>query len=272
MKGSKLFCVVFLAVSLKMANALPLDNPEQSDVEPGQVPVNTTEASSVLEPNLNLNLNRPEVPTDEGNITRRPETSENKPKEEEEEIDGSDKATHESPNDDGGDNKGTPPETKDSSDTPTNTTSEADPGSDQDDGVTNVTSDLVTSVSPIPTSGEEEVTSSSTTLNPADSPANDEPSNDGEAQPDPKPENEETVADEKDQEAQPSVAPGPDHERHFDGWSFFGGILLTVSMLLIGFVLTKYYRVKQGEGRIYNRVGSLTSRESISMHNLMPRN
>ena len=187
--------------------------------------------------------------------------------------------------------------------------------------MTNVTSDLVTSVSPIPTSGEEEVTSSSTTLNPADSPANDEPSNDGEAQPDPKPENEETVADEKgkifpiflpafliaqfsgilsnrnsetlhfgakslsckqedqifirvlylalvqlsfpgstftppfisDQEAQPSVAPGPDHERHFDGWSFFGGILLTVSMLLIGFVLTKYYRVKQGEGRIYNR-------------------
>ena len=93
--------------------------------------MNTTEASSVLEPNLNLNLNRPEVPTDEGNITRRPETSENKPKEEEEEIDGSDKATHESPNDDGGDNKGTPPETKDSSDTPTNTTSEADPGSDQ---------------------------------------------------------------------------------------------------------------------------------------------
>ena len=68
---------------------------------------------------------------DEGNITTsRPETSENKPKEEEE-IDGSDKATHESPNDDGGDNKGTPPETKDSSDTPTNTTSEADPGSDQ---------------------------------------------------------------------------------------------------------------------------------------------
>ena len=63
--------------------------------------------------------------------------------------------------------------------------------------MTNVTSDLVTSVSPIPTSGEEEVTSSSTTLNPADSPANDEPSNDGEAQPDPKPENEDTVADEK---------------------------------------------------------------------------
>ena len=63
---------------------------------------------------------------DEGNITTsRPETSENKPKEEEEEIDGSDKATHESPGDDGGDNKGTPPETKDSSDIPTNTTSEA---------------------------------------------------------------------------------------------------------------------------------------------------
>ena len=187
--------------------------------------------------------------------------------------------------------------------------------------MTNVTSDLVvTSVGPIPTSGEEEVTSSSTTPNPTDSPANDEPSNDGEAQPDPKPENEDTVADEKgktfpiyllafliaqfsgilsnrnsetlhfdakslhynqedqitrvaclalvqssfpgstftppfisDQEAKPSVAPGPDHERHFDGWSFFGGILLTVSMLLIGFVLTKYYRVKQGEGRIYNR-------------------
>merc|ERR1719357_481040 len=174
---------------------MPLDNPEQSDVEPGQVNGTTTEASSVFEPNLNLDLNRPEVPTDEGNITRRPETSENKPKEEEEEIDGSDKATHESPDDDGGDNKGTPPETKDSSDIPSNPTSEAVPGSDQDDGVTNVTSDLVTSVSPIPTSGEEEVTSSSTTLNPADSPANDEPSNDGEAQPDPKPESEETVAD-----------------------------------------------------------------------------
>jgi len=259
MKGSKLFCVVFLAVSLKMANPMPLDNPEQSDVEPDQR-TSIADLPDVL----------PDVSADEGNITTsRPETSENKPKEEEE-IDGSDKATHESPGDDGGDNKGTPPETKDSSDIPTNTTSEA---SDQDDGVTNVTSDLVvTSVGPIPTSGEEEVTSSSTTPNPTDSPANDEPSNDGEAQPDPKPENEDTVADEKDQEAQPSVAPGPDHERHFDGWSFFGGILLTVSMLLIGFVLTKYYRVKQGEGRIYNRVGSSTSRESISMHNLMPRN
>ena len=65
--------------------------------------------------------------------------------------------------------------------------------------MTNLTSDILeTSVGPIPVSGEEEVTSS--TLKPTDPPASEDPSKDGEAQPDPKPEIEDakhTVVDEQ---------------------------------------------------------------------------
>jgi hypothetical protein len=42
----------------------------------------------------------------------------------------------------------------------------------------------------------------------------------------------------------------------FDGWSFFGGILLTVGISTIGFVSYKYYKVRstgQGTGANYNR-------------------
>merc|ERR1712066_513902 len=42
----------------------------------------------------------------------------------------------------------------------------------------------------------------------------------------------------------------------FDGWSFFGGILLTVGISAIGFISFKYYKVRsgqQGGGANYNR-------------------
>jgi len=40
-----------------------------------------------------------------------------------------------------------------------------------------------------------------------------------------------------------SVAPGPQtHARHFDGWSFFGGILLCVGIMSVAFVASKYYK------------------------------
>ena len=81
----------------------------------------TTESSSV----------QPDLPADEGNTTRRPETSENKPKEEEGDDDKTDEATPGSPDEDGGDNKETPSETEESSDIPTKTTSDANPDSDQ---------------------------------------------------------------------------------------------------------------------------------------------
>ena len=41
----------------------------------------------------------------------------------------------------------------------------------------------------------------------------------------------------------------------FDGWSFFGGILLTVGVSAIGFISFKYYKVRSGGqgGANYNR-------------------
>ena len=43
--------------------------------------------------------------------------------------------------------------------------------------------------------------------------------------------------------------------RSFDGWSFFGGIILTLVCFAIAFVGVKYYKIRrghQGEGN-YNR-------------------
>jgi hypothetical protein len=40
---------------------------------------------------------------------------------------------------------------------------------------------------------------------------------------------------------------------HFDGWSFFGGILLTLGGAAIGFVGVKYYKLRSGSGATYNR-------------------
>ena len=42
----------------------------------------------------------------------------------------------------------------------------------------------------------------------------------------------------------------------FDGWSFFGGILLTIGLSAIGFVSFKYYKVRSGGAHVgtnYNR-------------------
>merc|ERR1712203_539703 len=49
--------------------------------------------------------------------------------------------------------------------------------------------------------------------------------------------------------------PGPDSSRgHFDGWSFFGGILLTLGIAAIGFVGFKYYKLRNvSSGGNYNR-------------------
>merc|ERR1711942_405782 len=49
---------------------------------------------------------------------------------------------------------------------------------------------------------------------------------------------------------------GPDSDTgkgHFDGWSFFGGILLTLGLAAIGLVGYKYYRLRSGSGGNYNR-------------------
>ena len=54
-------------------------------------------------------------------------------------------------------------------------------------------------------------------------------------------------------QAQPPVAPPEPKEGHFDGWSFFGGILLTLGMAAIGFVGVKYYKLRSGAGGNYNR-------------------
>ena len=43
---------------------------------------------------------------------------------------------------------------------------------------------------------------------------------------------------------------------NFDGWSFFGGILLTVGIAAIAFISFKYYKVRAGQhntGANYNR-------------------
>jgi len=51
-----------------------------------------------------------------------------------------------------------------------------------------------------------------------------------------------------------TVLPVPDSGRgHFDGWSFFGGILLTLGLAAIGLVGFKYYRLRSGTGGNYNR-------------------
>eukprot|EP00092_Neocalanus_flemingeri_P065079 GFUD01079070.1.p1 GENE.GFUD01079070.1~~GFUD01079070.1.p1 ORF type:complete len:257 (+),score=89.51 GFUD01079070.1:440-1210(+) len=48
--------------------------------------------------------------------------------------------------------------------------------------------------------------------------------------------------------------PEPDTGKgHFDGWSFFGGILLTLGLAAIGLVGFKYYRLRSGTGGNYNR-------------------
>jgi len=54
----------------------------------------------------------------------------------------------------------------------------------------------------------------------------------------------------------PTAAPVPPpepKEGHFDGWSFFGGILLTLGLVAIGFVGVKYYKLRSGTGGNYNR-------------------
>ena len=54
----------------------------------------------------------------------------------------------------------------------------------------------------------------------------------------------------------PTAAPVPPpepKEGHFDGWSFFGGILLTLGLAAIGFVGVKYYKLRSGAGGNYNR-------------------
>jgi len=51
--------------------------------------------------------------------------------------------------------------------------------------------------------------------------------------------------------ARPS--PDPNSRGHFDGWSFFGGILLTLGMAAIGFVGFKYYKLRSSSGGNYNR-------------------
>merc|ERR1712064_186539 len=38
--------------------------------------------------------------------------------------------------------------------------------------------------------------------------------------------------------------PTPEDRGHFDGWSFFGGILLTLGGAAIGFVGSKYYKLR----------------------------
>merc|ERR1711983_726066 len=53
----------------------------------------------------------------------------------------------------------------------------------------------------------------------------------------------------------PTARPSPDPSSrgHFDGWSFFGGILLTLGMAAIGFVGFKYYKLRSSSGGNYNR-------------------
>jgi hypothetical protein len=48
--------------------------------------------------------------------------------------------------------------------------------------------------------------------------------------------------------------PGGDSDNNaFNGWSFFGGILLTLGLFAVGFVGYKYYRLRNGTGADYNR-------------------
>lgn len=50
-----------------------------------------------------------------------------------------------------------------------------------------------------------------------------------------------------------STTAAPAGRGHFDGWSFFGGILLTLGLAAIGLVGFKYYRLRSGTGGNYNR-------------------
>merc|ERR1712241_866964 len=53
-----------------------------------------------------------------------------------------------------------------------------------------------------------------------------------------------------------TVDPSGKSGSKFDGWSFFGGILLTIGLSAIGFVSFKYYKVRSGgnhAGTNYNR-------------------
>lgn len=48
--------------------------------------------------------------------------------------------------------------------------------------------------------------------------------------------------------------PSPDENRGFEGWSFFGGIVLTLVVFAIGFVGFKYYKIRgSAHGGNYNR-------------------
>eukprot|EP00088_Acartia_fossae_P018948 TRINITY_DN20997_c0_g1_i11.p1 TRINITY_DN20997_c0_g1~~TRINITY_DN20997_c0_g1_i11.p1 ORF type:complete len:206 (-),score=61.46 TRINITY_DN20997_c0_g1_i11:946-1527(-) len=51
----------------------------------------------------------------------------------------------------------------------------------------------------------------------------------------------------------PDTTPNPSsNTNQFNGWSFFGGILLTVLLAAIGFVGFKYYKLRSGTGGRYN--------------------
>merc|ERR1712032_716513 len=50
-----------------------------------------------------------------------------------------------------------------------------------------------------------------------------------------------------------TAAPAPSNRSHFDGWSFFGGILLTLGLAAIGLVGFKYYKLRSGTGGNYGR-------------------
>merc|ERR1712223_534198 len=50
-----------------------------------------------------------------------------------------------------------------------------------------------------------------------------------------------------------TTAPPPSNRNHFDGWSFFGGILLTLGLAAIGLVGFKYYKLRSGTGGNYGR-------------------
>merc|ERR1712198_656733 len=50
-----------------------------------------------------------------------------------------------------------------------------------------------------------------------------------------------------------TTVPTTEDRGHFDGWSFFGGILLTLGAAAIGFVGFKYYKLRSTSGGNYNR-------------------
>jgi len=50
-----------------------------------------------------------------------------------------------------------------------------------------------------------------------------------------------------------SAPPTPGGGSHFNGWSFFGGILLTLVLFGISFVGYKYYTTRVRSGGNYNQ-------------------